>query len=632
MLRVLVSALLFALAPACVTPPAGPPERLAGERRPLSAACETLDGTRCLLPWPSNTYTVADPTTPTGLRLALTLSSLPVKDSPASLNQADGFSPVTPLAVGFPSALAAGLAEQRATHAVRLFAAQPGRDDYGAEVPLRLHVVADGVSEATLLLAYPMRPLAFDTDYVAVVTDEVTPAAGGTFVAPRSVAIAVGAQKPATDAERTLAAYHAPTRALLARVGVAAEHVLRAWDFTTRSAQRLSEPALAMRAQALEAVDAGALTVTLTSAALVLDGGAIAVRGHVGGLPFFVSADGGVLNSVAQGTHEAAFRALLPAGDGDFPLVVFGHGTGGSVDDATLDALIVASGAGKLNVEFIGWTHGAIGSTLLGFDCIYTGTARSTAGLAQSLVDASGLEAALGAQLGAALSADTLAGVPNPAAGRHVKLNQLAWVGASLGGTLGFAHAQAEPEVRAAVLNVPGAGWTHFAFQSNIWTSLDEVFRVATPSGLDRALGLASSQTNWDLVDGAAWSAMPGAAPKPLLVQESLGDPVLPNLGNELVAVSARAVQVGKVLSPVVGVAPATEAVGRAGFTQFDVPLSGTDTSGRHGFVDGDTGAGLAAREQIAAFLASVWAGAPRIVEPPRCLANGDAGCDFTRQ
>ena len=46
-------------------------DRLEGERTPNSAPCDDLDPTHCLLPWPSNTYTVIDESSETGLRLAV---------------------------------------------------------------------------------------------------------------------------------------------------------------------------------------------------------------------------------------------------------------------------------------------------------------------------------------------------------------------------------------------------------------------------------------------------------------------------------------------------------------------------------------------------------------------------------
>ena len=62
--------------------------------------CEALDPARCLLPWPSDTFTTADPSTPTGLRLDLPLQGMPRNVAgrpidPTEWNRNDGFSPGT---------------------------------------------------------------------------------------------------------------------------------------------------------------------------------------------------------------------------------------------------------------------------------------------------------------------------------------------------------------------------------------------------------------------------------------------------------------------------------------------------------------------------------------------------------
>src|SRR5678815_2553111 len=106
--------------------PTRQPDRRPGARTPLSAACDPLDDTRCLLPWPSSTYTVADAGRVTGLRLAVQKTSLPISDDTSSLARDDGFSVVTPLAVGFPRAVDRSLDGTKNAGGVRLFVAQPG--------------------------------------------------------------------------------------------------------------------------------------------------------------------------------------------------------------------------------------------------------------------------------------------------------------------------------------------------------------------------------------------------------------------------------------------------------------------------------------------------------------------------
>ena len=81
---------LMVLLFACGAPEVVP--RAPGARAPLTAACDELDPGRCLLPWPSNTFTRVDASSPTGLRLAIDQAALSVDDDASYMNLADGFS------------------------------------------------------------------------------------------------------------------------------------------------------------------------------------------------------------------------------------------------------------------------------------------------------------------------------------------------------------------------------------------------------------------------------------------------------------------------------------------------------------------------------------------------------------
>jgi hypothetical protein len=48
---------------------------------PPAADCQPLDGGPCLLPFPNNLFTRPDPTSPTGLRLALPAGAMPINSS-----------------------------------------------------------------------------------------------------------------------------------------------------------------------------------------------------------------------------------------------------------------------------------------------------------------------------------------------------------------------------------------------------------------------------------------------------------------------------------------------------------------------------------------------------------------------
>src|SRR5262245_30877277 len=69
--------------------------------------CDPLGGPRCLLPFPDDHFTVADPHTATGRRVNFAAAALPanvagVHVDPSELNRNDGFSPGSALALQLP--------------------------------------------------------------------------------------------------------------------------------------------------------------------------------------------------------------------------------------------------------------------------------------------------------------------------------------------------------------------------------------------------------------------------------------------------------------------------------------------------------------------------------------------------
>lgn len=587
---------------------------------------------RCLLPWPSSTFLTKDAASATGVRVALDPRSFAGRDDPASINRADGFSRVTPLVTAFASRLAPLASSVGAGTPVRLYLAQANHPRYGEEVPVRIRVEENEEVGGTqsFVFAYPLRPLEAGADYVAVVLDDLATDGGAALTANAPAKLALGLATPASHDEALLSAYHAPTRSVLKKAGLDPAHVLRVWDFTTRSADDATRRLAAMRAGVVESVINQKASVAVDSV-VIPDAGPIAaiVEGRLTGLPSYVADAGLTLDAqglpVSSGTRDAPFRVIIPAGAGDYRFVMYGHGTGGNFHDTTFDTEIATLGVGKVGIQFDGWTDKEILGTLLGIARMFQGTARSSSLLMQALANGAGIEASIAGALGSALAAPMLGDKPNPAAGRHPDDSIPVWAGGSLGGTLGLVYASSNPDMRHGVLNVPGAGWTHFIPGSSIFGMIAPVLVSSFDGPLDLSHSLAMSQSNWDDIDGAVWAADLAAKKQVFLIQESIGDPVLTNPGSELTAVTTGAVQVGAVLVPIGGVKSVPEAQDRSGITQYHV--SDTGPFDVHGFAAGDTPAGAAARDQISNFVQSVWAGAPVVKVPAGCKGGS---CDFT--
>lgn len=598
--------------------------RAEGERAPRSAPCDVVDPGRCLLPWPSNTFTVADSSAETGLRLSVSEASINARDDGASLSLADGFSRVTPILAHFERPVDEASLED----GVHLYLAQSGHPDRGREVPLRLETLTvDG--GATVVIADPREVLAANADYVVVIDDGLRPTDGGGFEAPPGTLAALGLRRPATAEEADAAGYHAPTRALLDELSIDPARVLRVWEFTTRSARDPRAAMIHVRQTALDAVREGRVEARIDRVDTPDDPAiAAVVRGAITGLPTFLAEEGGFVPGddglpTELGTAEAPFRLLVPAGEGDYPYVMYGHGTGGNEGDDAFDSELGAEGLAKVGVRLYGWTDTDVLGTFGGLQQAFSGSYAAAASLVEALAHAAAIDAAMPGVLGEALAADTLVGEPSPIAGRRPDRSLRMWVGGSLGGTTGLVYAAADPEVENAVVNVPGAAWSQWVWHSETFDLIHGLLSLRHDDDIDLALALSIAQTNLDMADGASWTDVLAESPTTFLLQESMGDPILPNPGTEIAAVTAGAVHVGGVLEPVVGVAPVAGETMASGLTQFRAPPG--DSFAVHGFAARDTPAGDAAREQIFAFVRSVRAGAPVIAPPASC----PGGCDF---
>jgi len=599
--------------------------RTAGTRVPLTVACEELvDPMRCHLPWPSTQFMVADESTATGLRVQLDDAAFDYDDDRSSLARADGFSRVTPLLVALKGEPSGPLGDE----AMALVVAEPTDPAFGEVVPLRVETVSDeGPFDQleTFVVGYPRRPLAANAAHVAVAF------AGDGVEITRGTRVALGLEEPASQAEADLWGYHGPTREVLVAAGIDPSRVARVWDFVTRSQEAALAPVRAMREAAIAELDHAEVIIDEVAIA-AKPGAAMTVEGRLVGLPDFRDADPDGLHAwvpgedgmpVVQGTREAPFRVLVPEGTGDYRVVMFGHGMGGQFRDGTFDEELGEAGVGKLGIQFYGWGEDTI-DTLVGIVEPAAGSDGAVTGLMQAFADGGAIQVALDGKIADALSADTIGGMPNPAAGRRPDVSIRTWAGGSLGGTMGMTFTCADPTMRYAVLNVPGAAWTHFIASSLFFAPLSGILELSLGSEGDVLLAMAMTQTNFDAVDGAIWAAQLEEAPSVFLIQESIGDPVLPNIGSEMVAMATGAQFVGTPIEPF-GDLPQRDTVRESSaITQYLVDGDDLDV---HGF-GGESGpGGVAAREQIRHFIETAFDGEAEIITPTGCPQGL---CDFT--
>jgi hypothetical protein len=639
--RLLALSAISCTVASCTSAPPAPSfpvtPRVAGVRAPITAECNALEDIHCLLPWPSSSFLVADASTETGVRVEVSAASMNADDE-ANLWAADGFSRSTSVLTGLGAFLDHATVATPPTNlggALRVFVASPDHPDYGQEVPLRLETIDQlrGEMGQTLVLGDPLVLLDPATDYVAVLSDEVRTITGEPVPVPRSTRVALGLEVPASEADAALAGYHAPTVALLREVGVDPAHVLRAWDFTTRSESDPRRLLLAMRDATLAALERGEIEFVVDDVSHRESGDiATVVRGHMTGLPNFIDDSRDVVLGAdglpeAAGTDESPFRVVIPRGTGDYRTVLFGHGAGGSANDGTFDEDLAARGIAKVGMELTGFHGDVLLETIMALgDRLFVGIRRAVGPLMQAIAQAVAIERALGGALGDVLSAETLGGEANPHAGRRPGLDGVQWVGGSLGGITGLVVTSIDPEIHHAVLNVPACGWGQWVQDSVLYAIAAFSIRRNNGGEIGAALGLAIAQTEIDALDGASFAELAREDGDVLLVQESMGDTVVPNAGTEYLAIVTGSQMVGAPLAPIHGLEEASgDVAGHSAITQFRAEA--TDLGSVHGFA-ANTGnvSGQAAMEQIQGFLESAFEGSPVIRVPSQCPGGV---CDF---
>ena len=250
-----VGAMLVPVAVRAATPPL---DRVTA----LAPGCDPIDPARCLLPFPDDFYTVADPSTATGRRVNLPVVGMPTNVAgkpvdPTEWNRNDGFSPGSPILT-----LVSGLDLSQTWRTAPL---APNRRDSLTDLSRSMRpdspfVVIDaatsrrqplwsemdsrpGVAAADrLVLLHPATNFLMGHHYVVALrrlrrSDGSLIPAPATFAAYRDNPALARAQRPGL----------ANDFLTLRRAGIDTSSLYLAWDFTVASAANLAGRALAIR-------------------------------------------------------------------------------------------------------------------------------------------------------------------------------------------------------------------------------------------------------------------------------------------------------------------------------------------------------------------------------------------------
>ena len=492
-----------------------------------AARCEFLDPTECLLVWPSDHLTEADPTTDTGRRLALDPASMPrnvqgVPIDPTELNRSDGFSPGTMIVTRVPGIdlartgappigdLSQSLAE--ASPMVIVDAETGERHPFWAELD-----AGAATDEDRALMLRPAVNFEEGRRYV-VALRRLQDGSGATI--PANPVFATYRDGVPTDVPHVEARRPAMESvfATLADAGVARDDLYLAWDFTVASERNLSERLLHLRDDAFADLGAAAPAFTVTGVEELTPEQDEQIVRRVEGtfeVPSYLTgtgAPGSTFNwgegglPQRNGSITARFSCRVPrAATAGAParISLYGHGLLGSRTE--VNAGNVRAFANEHDIVFcatdwIGMASEDIG-TVVGILQDMSKFHQLADRVQQGILDTLFLGRLMKHPDGlASHPAFQDGGVP------LIDTSELFYDGNSQGGIIGGAATAVAQDWTRAVLGVPGMNYSLLLRRSVDWPVYASIFEVAYPDRLDQTLTIAMIQSQWDRAEANGYA------------------------------------------------------------------------------------------------------------------------------
>lgn len=520
-----VAAALATVLAGCVGPdPLGGLASSRNDAPPPAATTCGADSYSCILPFPSDRWQIADPTTATGVRLEVppnavdpaVLAKLGPRDEVReALLGADGFSPLTPVVFQLPEALAPSSIPADGGDLVAVWDVTTG-----ARVPIRAEVSqfrADERGAHNIVLAWPRTKFEYGHQIFGRVGRGVVDAAGGAATASPSLESASAATREA------------------AVVDTAADwpDYLSATSFVVRTEQSIVADVDRL-AGILRSEDHPVRYLKVLPSLL---GGAAVVEGQLRSTDFR-EADGVIPRDGSATPRERwlDFTLVVPdhgASPDGAPVVMYGHGI-----TAFKESMLVVSGQ-----------NASKGYATIGIDLPNHGTRVPDGGhiveLAQpnqlGRVESSLLQGELD-QLSLLLAIphladldvlprDWLANTGGDGVG-ELDTSHVLYQGTSLGGVLGGTFLALAPEIEAAFLQVPGSGIIDTLVHSLVWELFKNIVPGGAPLGETHVLTFFA-QTLLDRADNTYYLDRIRRRGTPVYVSYAIDDGVVPNFSTE---------------------------------------------------------------------------------------------------
>jgi len=511
--------------------------------------CDPIDPASCLLPFPNDWYTVRDARTDTGRRVNLRTTlrnalGMPIR--PDEWNRSDGFSPGSMLLAHVPGVDLArsgaapitdiGASLRRDAPIVIVDAATGERWPYWAEPDA--NATRD---DRRALIVRPARNFREGHRYVVALrrlrdADGNVIKPGATF--RRLLGPTLPPGHPLRERQR------ATRRVLsdLSRHGVGTEDLYLAWDFTVASRRNLSERMLHIRDDALKSLGpTGSPPFLVTQVADDVDE---RIAREVKGVlfaPSYLNQPGGPPGSSFRfgrdglperlpfNTQVVPFQCEIPRSAFTSPAqaALYGHGLLGSereVAAGNVKAMAAEHGFVFCATKWIGMADEDVPNvvaTLADLSRFNTVADRLQQGMLHFIL--------LGRAMTRGFPGDkafrTADGRPLIDASRGVVYD-----GNSQGGIMGGALTAVSPDVRRAVLGVPGMNYSTLLNRSSDFPTYARVLDAFYPDKLDQQIAIALIQMLWDRGEADGYAAhmtdrpLPGTPSHRVLMHVAFGD------------------------------------------------------------------------------------------------------------
>jgi hypothetical protein len=528
---------------------------------PMKANCNPLGFENCMVPWPSDVFSVEDATSATGRRLAIPQGTLPtnideISIDPTAWNLADGFSPAAPVVMAFPGGVSAqglppadnmSLSTQTdsPTFILDMTTGQPVA--HFAEIDMQ----ADSTPDSQALFLRPAARLVGGHRYAVAITNRVKARDGGDLPIPPGF-------KALTGKHHTDHALLESNRERLGEVlsalddaGFPEEDLVVAWDFTVASDDFIHRDMAAVRDRGLAALQNHPQAFTITTDAPINDGSIIKRR--ITGtfeVPLFLTNGGGTQPGTViardgdglpavQGFYNVGFTAIVPTcaytATQPVGMVIYGHGLMGSSNEAA--GGVQQTTANELCMVFIGTNMRGMSEDDVPAvaRALNDGTHADEVMevLEQGLSNYISLVHAMRTTLAQQLFVD--AAQSNKVL---VDPSQVYYYGLSQGALFGTPFMAWEPTVTRAVLGVGAANYSMLLDRSADWPMYRIIVNGAYPDALDDTLIISLMQMRWDKTEGSGIAntvlagTPTGVPPKQIISQIALSDEQVPNIGS----------------------------------------------------------------------------------------------------